>query len=326
MATTRILARMHRHRIVLSFVIASSCAPDTPRIEEGDPPEAHARIVAAEPSSPSAPGAQPVAPEPEPEPEPSEPDVLPPPDGCPKIRVTSADGLPLRVRPDPSTQHEQLGLLPLGSTADVVGVVEDGEVVEGTGRWFHITTAELTGFVSGAFASCVDPSQRAPGFFLPLQCGASATVTQGNNTAFSHNGASGAWAFDFAMPRGTPVVAVEDGVVVYSITNSAPGDACYDGGGSGCSAAVNHVGVQHPDGTVTRYAHLDAPTVGEGDLVLRGEQVGLSGTSGWSTGPHLHIVRMQNDCGSPWCTSIPMSFEEAGAPVEGDVVTSGNCP
>jgi hypothetical protein len=34
---------------------------------------------------------------------------------------------------------------------------------------------------------------------------------------------------------------------------------------------------------------------------------------------------MQNDCGSPWCTSIPMSFVEAGAPVEGNVVTSENC-
>ncbi len=302
----------------LAFVAACGPTPTqtTTRIEEGDPVDV-IRVGAVGPSSPTAP---------ELPPEPTGPVVLPAPEGCASIRITSADGLPLRVRPDPSTQHDALGLLPVGTIVDVTGVVEDGEVVEGNARWFQVSTAELAGFVSGAFASCFDPSQRLSGFFLPIACGASSMVTQGNNTEFSHNGTSGAWAFDFAMPRGSMVVAVEDGLVIYSIVNSGPGDPCYDGGGSGCASGVNHVVLLHPDGTTTRYAHLDAPTVNEGDLVLRGEQVGFSGTSGWSTGPHLHSVRMSGDCGSPWCQSIPMAFEEAGVPVEGDVVTSANCP
>lgn len=320
------LLRQLRVLLPLSLSLAiSACGAEvsTPRIEEGDPIEA-VRVGDAEPTSPTVPEA--AGPDVPGEPEqPTGPVVQPAPEDCLQVRVTSPDGLPLRVRPDPSTAEEALGLLPVGTVADVTGVVEDGEPIEGNARWFQVSAAGLAGFVSGAFASCFDPSQRVPGFFLPLQCGVSSTVTQGNNTDFSHNGASAAFAFDFAMPRGTPVVAVEDGVVIYSIVNSSPGDPCYNGGGSGCSSGVNHVGVQHPDGTVTRYAHLDAPTVGEGALVMRGEQIGLSGTSGWSTGPHLHFVRMQNDCGSPWCQSIATSFVEAGVPVEGDVVTSANC-
>lgn len=80
---------------------------------------------------------------------------------------------------------------------------------------------------------------------------------------------------DLAAKAGTPVFATGDGTV------SSAGVR----GGYG-----NLVEVQHPNGYATRYAHLSrvAPGVREGGLVRQGEVIGYVGSTGLSTGPHLH--------------------------------------
>ncbi len=80
---------------------------------------------------------------------------------------------------------------------------------------------------------------------------------------------------DIAAPIGTPIVAAADGVVTYAGWNE---------GGYG-----NLVEIQHPDGSVTLYAHNDRILVREGDRVQQGQQVAEMGTTGRSTGPHLHF-------------------------------------
>jgi murein DD-endopeptidase MepM/ murein hydrolase activator NlpD len=79
---------------------------------------------------------------------------------------------------------------------------------------------------------------------------------------------------DLAVPLGTPVRAALDGVahVVVSLT------------GYGL-----HVILDHGDGLTTLYAHLSAVTVADGDAVAAGDVIGLAGSSGNSTGPHLHF-------------------------------------
>lgn len=62
-----------------------------------------------------------------------------------------------------------------------------------------------------------------------------------------------------------------------------------------------------------------------GEFVPRGSVIGLSGSTGYSTGRHAHVMRMEN-CGQLKCQSLPMEFVEAGVPVTGDLVTSENCP
>ena len=87
---------------------------------------------------------------------------------------------------------------------------------------------------------------------------------------------------DYAAPTGTPVKATADGTVVRA------GVA----GGYG-----NMVEIQHSDGTTSRYAHLHAFRTSVGRPVKQGQVVGLVGSTGRSTGPHLHFEIRKN--GSP---------------------------
>ncbi|MFE9970959.1 murein hydrolase activator EnvC family protein [Streptomyces hirsutus] len=89
---------------------------------------------------------------------------------------------------------------------------------------------------------------------------------------------------DFAVPIGTPVRSVGEGKVVKV--------SC--GGAFGIEIVVEHAG-----GYYTQYAHLAAVTVDQGEHVSPGQWIGQSGTSGNSTGPHLHFeVRVTPEMGS----------------------------
>ncbi|NDY89646.1 M23 family metallopeptidase [Ideonella livida] len=79
---------------------------------------------------------------------------------------------------------------------------------------------------------------------------------------------------DFAAPPGTPVRAAAGGVV--SLVDSHP-------------QYGRMVEVDHGQGLLTRYAHLQSQAVQPGDLVKRGQVIGAVGNSGRSTGPHLHF-------------------------------------
>jgi murein DD-endopeptidase MepM/ murein hydrolase activator NlpD len=83
---------------------------------------------------------------------------------------------------------------------------------------------------------------------------------------------------DFNAETGTPVVAAADGVVLSAGWQSDFG---------------NMIEVDHGDGLTTRYAHLSRMNAKAGSLVKRGERIGAVGSTGRSTGSHLHFeVRM----------------------------------
>lgn len=83
---------------------------------------------------------------------------------------------------------------------------------------------------------------------------------------------------DFAAPPGTPVMSAADGVVVVASFHPEFG---------------NMVDIDHGDGLLSRYAHLSELKVAESQIVRRGEQIGAVGSTGRSSGPHLHFeVRM----------------------------------
>jgi murein DD-endopeptidase MepM/ murein hydrolase activator NlpD len=79
---------------------------------------------------------------------------------------------------------------------------------------------------------------------------------------------------DLGAPTGTPAKVARDGTVVRSGWIGAYGYAVY---------------VRHEGGFETRYAHLSRRLVAVGDVVRRGDAIGLVGSTGASTGPHLHF-------------------------------------
>jgi len=247
-------------------------------------------------------------------------------DLCPRVRVIVAPGDALNVRPTPSTEMAPLGTLANGAIVDVLDLV-GGESIEGNDQWYEVHGPIVDGYVWSGLVECTLDEVPTDGFFLPLECGMSAKISQGNFGDFSHNGKS-AYAFDFQLGLGTPLVAIADGTVAYLYAGTKPGDPCYDGGGQECNNAANYVNLLHNDGTRSIYAHLSAVHVALGEFVPRGKAIGLSGSTGWSTGPHAHVARLEN-CASAWCQSIAVTFADVagdGVPKTGDMVTSMNCP
>ncbi|WP_461121157.1 M23 family metallopeptidase [Saccharothrix stipae] len=82
------------------------------------------------------------------------------------------------------------------------------------------------------------------------------------------------YGIDIAGPIGTPILSAADGVVIEA------------GPASGFGLWVK---VEHPDGSVTVYGHVDTYSVRKGQRVLAGEQIARMGNRGFSTGPHLHF-------------------------------------
>jgi len=83
---------------------------------------------------------------------------------------------------------------------------------------------------------------------------------------------------DFAAPTGTPVVAAAAGIVLVAHYHPEFG---------------NMIDIDHGDGLTSRYAHLSSINIKAGQMVRRGERIGAVGSTGRSTGPHLHFeVRM----------------------------------
>ena len=80
---------------------------------------------------------------------------------------------------------------------------------------------------------------------------------------------------DIAAPVGTPILAAASGVIEY---------ASWNDGGYG-----NMIDIRHADGTITRYAHMNELYVKEGQTVSQGQTIGAMGSTGFSTGPHLHF-------------------------------------
>lgn len=95
-----------------------------------------------------------------------------------------------------------------------------------------------------------------------------------------HNG------IDFASPKGTAIYAAYDGKVVAATYSSSMG---------------NYVMIDHGDELFTIYMHASALYVKKGDVVVRGETIAAVGSTGRSTGNHLHFsVRKSGSYVSPW--------------------------
>lgn len=139
-----------------------------------------------------------------------------------------------------------------------------------------------------------------PDFEMPFPCGQSWT----GSSRSSHSPSS--WSIDFNTPDdlGKPVLATAPGVV--TLTRSLT------------TSYGRYVVVDHGGGFTSLYAHLNAITATVGQVVDQGDQIGYLGTSGGSTGPHLHFEERRDGAYfAPWFSRTRFVF--------GSTQTSASC-
>lgn len=127
---------------------------------------------------------------------------------------------------------------------------------------------------------------------LPYETGTSHRIIQGYFGPFSHQERA---ALDFKMARGTKILAIREGVVV-----RVKEDGDRGGWNRKYRPYGNNIVIQHPDGTRAGYWHLqhNGALVNVGDTVQKGQVIALSGKTGYTATPHLHLLVWRSDRGN----------------------------
>ena len=138
--------------------------------------------------------------------------------------------------------------------------------------------------VTTSSSARVTPSTRgarnANGYALPLSGRLRVTTPFGERGPYWKVGYHP--GIDFGVKTGTPVSAIADGIVIEA--HEAGFNAGYGG----------YVKIDHGNGLHSLYAHLSRVDVRVGDQITAGDKVALSGNTGVSTGPHLHLEIRQD--------------------------------
>lgn len=139
-------------------------------------------------------------------------------------------------------------------------------------------------------------------YTLPFEHGKKALLVQGyESILFSHKGEK---ALDFKVKTGTKICAARAGVVTAMRKDSDRGGLNPENLSDG-----NYIAIRHNDGSVAWYWHFQqgGVVVKEGDIIVTGQFIGLSGNTGYSAFPHLHF-EVQGTNASGEQTQLPTRF------------------
>ncbi|MBW2523513.1 MAG: M23 family metallopeptidase [Deltaproteobacteria bacterium] len=221
------------------------------------------------------------------------------------------------------------------------GVVSAWRSPTASPRW-TVRRALLAGAVALLVTSCSGEStdepwgeaQQALVFmpYLPWPAGVTMGVSQGQFGSYSHTG-NLQYAIDFNIngtgDRGIHILSVADGTVTY-LYDGCSCDGCSCNGGWG-----NAVVIGHAAGEYSKYTHLEYDSIPNGIQVgtdvCRGLFIGTLGSTGNSTGPHLHFQFQSGGGLNDPSIDFDRFQETTGVPVEGGSYTSqnqelGSCP
>jgi len=166
---------------------------------------------------------------------------------------------------------------------------------------------------SALVARCAQAGEiAASGWTVPVV----GAVTSGFRTSSrpGHNGV------DIAVSKGTPIRAAAAGVVLVALCNAHLGSQPYSCDQDGSPSVLGcgwYIDILHAANVITRYCHLlERPFVLPGQAIAAGAIIGVSGSSGNSSGPHLHFeVHLNLDSTGVGATD-PLAFmRQVGAPL-----------
>lgn len=138
-------------------------------------------------------------------------------------------------------------------------------------------------------------------YSLPYPKGKRYKIIQSFGGKFSHNKPHSKYAIDFGTQVGDTITAIRDGKVFFVKENSKEHCKTQE-----CINKANKLFILHDDGTMAHYVHLDfnGALVEVGDTVKSGQPIAISGMTGFTTTPHLHLVMYKSGG-----VSIPFYFE-----------------
>lgn len=158
------------------------------------------------------------------------------------------------------------------STSEILDLMAEYEREEAE---LNEEVAELEREYTNAIEAGQVPGGTSSGWLYPLPYRVSITDAYG----WRHHVITGKYSFhhgvDFAAGRGTKIYAARSGTVTEAVAD----DRIYG----------NYVTINHGDGYSSLYAHMTHFVVSQGDYVTQGQVIGYVGSSGWSSGPHLHF-------------------------------------
>lgn len=172
--------------------------------------------------------------------------------------------------------------------------VKKGDNVEALAKKFKSDIGEIVNFNSidtsvglTVGQEIIIPNAEAETTSVVVAKGSKTKPTTGSNTSayfrrpinggMRTQGIHGHNGVDLASSLNTPILAAADGTVIISKSGA------WDGGYG------NYVVIKHSNGTQTLYAHMNQNMVQAGDRVSKGQQIGKMGSTGDSTGVHLHF-------------------------------------
>ncbi|MBO6575000.1 MAG: M23 family metallopeptidase [Rhodothermales bacterium] len=182
-----------------------------------------------------------------------------------------------------------------------------------------LDSTSLSSAVRGSLTfGSLDWPVRAETLSLPFPAGRWYRVIQGYYGSFSHNYPFARYALDFALAVGDTVTAAADGMVIGLVDENTAG-----GNNRKYRDHANYITLFHPQsGLYTQYVHLQpgGSLVALRDSVKRGQPIGLSGLTGFTSRSHLHFNVLVPDS-SAGLVSHPAVFEPD---VPGGALTQGS--
>jgi|GEM_PF-2361301 len=255
--------------------------------------------------SPADPPRQPTpapSPTPVPTPAPTPSDTAPPGGTGPVAGTVSTGGGPLNVRAGTSTSAKIVDRLPNGTPVTVLCQL-GGQQINGwarpTDQWNKLSDGRYVsdGYIDraaqppGCQAPLPAPIDKPPTTPSPITPGASWVVPVPGTAGQGFRKPSNPFhdGVDIMEPRWTPIRAASAGVVITVECNTS-GPSCDVDGSPKVGGCGWYVEIRHAGNVITRYCHMvRKPEVSEGQEVVTGQVIGYVGTSGNSSGTHLHF-------------------------------------